>query len=277
MRPHAWRAASRIRAASLCCCRGRSIRWKLATTRRCRLSVRARARLPDWPYKRDRSDRRRPAVARGEASDRSCHLQRPAAEAAKAASTMSRRRQLSDEEQALWSGFARSIAPLRARRKSEQIGRRRATNLRHRPLKREPVPNCKRFAAAAKTPPLAPLGRRLKQRVARGREPIDARIDLHGMTQSESARRALFSFLQRSQADGARMVFVVTGKGAERGERDEGPYAACSNDKCRTGFLCRNFARSSSDLRMPISATAGRARFTCACGGTTRNQERVNG
>ena len=31
---------------------------------------------------------------------------------------MSRRRQLTDEEQALWSGFARSIAPLRQQKKS---------------------------------------------------------------------------------------------------------------------------------------------------------------
>ena len=68
---------------------------------------------------------------------------------------------------------------------------------------------------------LVPLGRRLKQRVARGRDPIDARIDLHGHTQKQ-AHAALLRFLQRAQADGARMVLVVTGKGAARGERDPG-------------------------------------------------------
>ena len=75
--------------------------------------------------------------------------------------------------------------------------------------------------APAKAPALVPLGRRLKQCVARGRDPIDARIDLHGHTQKQ-AHAALFCFLQRAQADGARMVLVVTGKGAARGERDPG-------------------------------------------------------
>jgi DNA-nicking Smr family endonuclease len=72
-------------------------------------------------------------------------------------------------------------------------------------------------------PPLAPLGRRLKQKIGRGSEPIDGRIDLHGMTQA-SAHSALAHFLRRAQHDGARVVLVITGKGkvgadphAERG------------------------------------------------------------
>jgi DNA-nicking Smr family endonuclease len=63
------------------------------------------------------------------------------------------------------------------------------------------------------TPAPAPLGRRLKQRVARGRDPLDGRIDLHGMTQTQ-AHAALLSFLNRAQAQGARTVLVVTGKGS---------------------------------------------------------------
>ena len=46
-----------------------------------------------------------------------------------------------------------------------------------------------------RTPPLAPLGRRMKQRVARGKEAIDGRLDLHGLTQSE-AHAALLRFLR---------------------------------------------------------------------------------
>ncbi len=128
---------------------------------------------------------------------------------------MSRRRDLSDEEQALWSGFARSITPLRQLRKYGKSAAS-AEKPAPRPVKAanaEPV-----APPPKKPPPLAPLDRRLKQRVARGREPIDARIDLHGMTQSE-AHRKLFSFLQRAQADGARIVLVVTGKGESR-QRD---------------------------------------------------------
>jgi DNA-nicking Smr family endonuclease len=132
---------------------------------------------------------------------------------------MSRRRQLSNEEEALWHGFARSIKPLRRTAESQELPaeEKRATLAPAKPL------NVQASAAPppVKTPPLAPLGRRLKQRVARGREQIDARIDLHGMTQAE-AHQALFRFLRRAQADGARIALVVTGKGSSRGERDAG-------------------------------------------------------
>lgn len=132
---------------------------------------------------------------------------------------MSRRRPLSDEERELWSGVVRSITPLRpAERKPKPKSKPAAQSLTASAspkasrvgAPREPAP-------AVKVPPLAPFDRRLKQRVARGRDAIDARIDLHGMTQSE-AHGALGRFLRRTQADGARIVLVVTGKGA--GGRD---------------------------------------------------------
>src|SRR4051812_14744324 len=50
-------------------------------------------------------------------------------------------------------------------------------------------------------PPLAPLERRLKQRLARGTRDIDARLDLHGRTQSQ-AHAALLRFVQKCQAEG---------------------------------------------------------------------------
>ena len=135
---------------------------------------------------------------------------------------MSRRRQLSDEEQALWSGFARSIKPLRKQHSdrspvaADKPVPRAAIS---REAKPQPAPPAR--TQLAKTPPLAPLGRRLKQRVARGREPIEARIDLHGMTQAQ-AHAALLRFLQRAQDDDARIALVVTGKGtgAGAGTRD---------------------------------------------------------
>jgi DNA-nicking Smr family endonuclease len=129
---------------------------------------------------------------------------------------MSRRRPLSDDEQALWSGFARSITPLRPSRKSTAPS---AASSRAAPavpaIAGKPPVALPRAAAPRVAPAPAPLDRRFKQRVARGREPIDARIDLHGMTQSE-AHAALLGFLRRAQADGARTVIVVTGKGSEK-------------------------------------------------------------
>jgi DNA-nicking Smr family endonuclease len=122
---------------------------------------------------------------------------------------MTRRRSLSEEERARWSGVVRSIKPLRQARQPVPPSAGSAAVDEAPPprgaARQEPLP-------AKKAPPLAPLGRRLKQRVARGREPIDVRLDLHGKTQT-AAHAALLRFLREAQADGARIALVVTGKG----------------------------------------------------------------
>jgi len=51
------------------------------------------------------------------------------------------------------------------------------------------------------------------RRIGKGRTTIDARIDLHGLRQSE-AHSALRVFLLRSAAKGHRIVLVITGKGS---------------------------------------------------------------
>jgi DNA-nicking Smr family endonuclease len=53
---------------------------------------------------------------------------------------------------------------------------------------------------------------RRKHRIAREREEIGARIDLHGLDQ-DRARAALEGFLRRAWDDGYRAVLVITGKG----------------------------------------------------------------
>jgi DNA-nicking Smr family endonuclease len=59
----------------------------------------------------------------------------------------------------------------------------------------------------------------MRARVARGKEAIDGRLDLHGLTQSE-AHTALLRFLRAATARDARLVLVITGKG--RGESERG-------------------------------------------------------
>jgi DNA-nicking Smr family endonuclease len=132
---------------------------------------------------------------------------------------MNRRRQLSDEEEALWAGFTHSIKPLKSPKPAEKM---RLNSSATPPAATTPAPSqtrshriAPRETPPAPSPPLAPLGRRLKQRVARGREPIDARLDLHGMTQHE-AHAALLRFLHRAQANGAKTALVVTGKGLRK-------------------------------------------------------------
>ncbi|HEY3696056.1 MAG TPA: Smr/MutS family protein [Phenylobacterium sp.] len=59
-----------------------------------------------------------------------------------------------------------------------------------------------------------PIEPRRKHRLARERDPIAARIDLHGMTQDE-ARAALERFLFRAWENGYRAALVITGKGVQ--------------------------------------------------------------
>jgi len=46
--------------------------------------------------------------------------------------------------------------------------------------------------------------------------PIEARLDLHGMTQDE-AHRALDRFIPAMREDGRRAVLIITGKGTREG------------------------------------------------------------
>jgi len=67
--------------------------------------------------------------------------------------------------------------------------------------------------APPRVPPLAPLEWRLRQRLQRGQIEVHGVVDLHGMRQAE-AHRALRTFLRQAQANGARVVLVITGKGS---------------------------------------------------------------
>lgn len=123
-----------------------------------------------------------------------------------------RREALSGEDRALWGEVTKSIAPLRARAEPaepiEPVEEAPRVPKRAPPL-RPPAPPPK---LAPKAPALAIIDRRTKQRLSRGRTEIDARLDLHGMTQA-AARTRLESFLKTAQARGHGLVLVITGKG----------------------------------------------------------------
>ena len=138
---------------------------------------------------------------------------------------MSRRR-LSDEETALWEGVARSISPLRrsskrrpapAAAEAEKPPAKARMASAHKPAGKPVSPAPAAPSKPSAPPPLAPLGRKLKQRIARGTHSIDGRLDLHGFTQAE-AHGALLHFLESRQGRGARVVLVITGKGARNGD-----------------------------------------------------------
>jgi DNA-nicking Smr family endonuclease len=126
-----------------------------------------------------------------------------------------RSRPLTADEHELWSHVTRSVAPLRRKRPAPEPEAPAEEAEPPPPRPAPPVPVSRTPAPRPLPPPpgLAPIDRRLKQKLARGREAIDRSIDLHGLTQAE-AHAALVRFLRHARAEGARLVLVITGKGA---------------------------------------------------------------
>ena len=140
-----------------------------------------------------------------------------------------RKRGLSEEERALWESVARQIKPLRKKPRAAKAGAPSdtdtpvATKAAAAPKSLPPskIPRGPKPDAAPAAPPLAPLGRRERSQLSRGRKEIDARLDLHGMTQTR-AHRALFAFLRRAHSDGLTFVLIITGKGKMGAEFERG-------------------------------------------------------
>jgi len=126
------------------------------------------------------------------------------------------------DDHALWEAVKKTIEPLRKPAKpAPKSGDQPLAPHAAKSKPRVPALASPERAAPA-LPPLAAIDRRARQKIARGRHEIGARIDLHGMKQSE-ARDRLAAFLHRAQAGGKSLVLVITGKGtaapegAERG------------------------------------------------------------
>jgi len=142
-------------------------------------------------------------------------------------------RRLRSEDAELWRRVARNVAPLARRFPNNPP-----------PLPAEPSPasgggqggglspsggrvgantgSATAAPARPQQPPAPPLDRfagvdrATAERFRRGRRPIEARLDLHGMTQTE-AHRALTGLVAASRAAGRRCVLVITGHGRSSG------------------------------------------------------------
>ena len=117
------------------------------------------------------------------------------------------------DETRLWAVVASTVRPLPGRRApqpdGETPGETPAPSVVLKPY--APAAHQTRPKAAPQAPPgdIEP-GR--KRRLARERDPLTFRLDLHGLNQ-DRARAALTGFLLRAQAEGERAVLVITGKG----------------------------------------------------------------
>ncbi len=142
------------------------------------------------------------------------------------------KRPLSPEEQRLWD-----LATGGIERRSPEGPPAAKPPARAKPAAKKPKPAGKAPAQSAPTaarpapkPPafevqrtrrsrVPGLDRRNAERLRKGQMTIDARLDLHGMTQAE-AHRALGRFLAASAKAGRRCLLVITGKGSRTPDQD---------------------------------------------------------
>jgi DNA-nicking Smr family endonuclease len=126
---------------------------------------------------------------------------------------------LSHEDRIIWARIARTVEAFPGKELPEDDWFAVETPTSVAP----PTPErpAKQVDSATPRPPTPrqqphPIEKPVIRKLARGRLPIDGRIDLHGLTQSE-AHNLLFGFLARAHERGLRHVLVITGKGASRG------------------------------------------------------------
>ncbi|MBR0557643.1 Smr/MutS family protein [Ciceribacter sp. L1K23] len=136
---------------------------------------------------------------------------------------MSRDRKLTPEDRILWGRIARTTRPLPGR--LEEM-----LQLTEEFEKIVPEAGGSKEASVAVTPPSQrdaarrdkvggvhhPLERPVKRKLSRGRLALEARLDLHGLIQSE-AHTVLLDFLIRAHERGLRHVLIITGKGSSLG------------------------------------------------------------
>ncbi len=126
---------------------------------------------------------------------------------------------IGNDELSLWREVVRDVRPLAGRGAGPQStappapaaetgGSTAEARLRREPIS---VPPPRRSGAAPG------LDKRSAQRLRRGQYPIEARIDLHGVTQQE-AHAALSAFVMSTHEASKRCLLVITGKGLGRAE-----------------------------------------------------------
>jgi DNA-nicking Smr family endonuclease len=113
----------------------------------------------------------------------------------------------------LWRRAMHDVAPLRERPAPAPAPEKRPVPAAPPRLTVTPAP------VTPSPPPLdrfAGIDRATSERLKRGKLVVEARLDLHGLTQDE-AHRAVAGFVGGSRASGLRCVLVITGRGAVGG------------------------------------------------------------
>ncbi len=168
--------------------------------------------------------------------------------------------QLTDEDHAIWRGTAETLKPLKKAKgrvrpsvatpetpQTPAPGRAAAVSQKGGTHTQSIKTTSPPAASANEPPPISGFDKRTERRLARGQSEVEARIDLHGMRQSE-AHAALRRFLNDCVGRGLRHVLVITGKGGPSRQRDDDHW---SMEETQPGVLRRNVPQwlSEPDLR----------------------------
>lgn len=135
-----------------------------------------------------------------------------------------RRKTLTEEDKSLWKKVTSTIVPMPG--SHIKVPTASTTPAKKTALRAKPSVQNKIIPAPAPKPaqlvipnqglfsrPQQPsIDPKTRKKIAKGRVPIEARIDLHGMTQNV-AILALEDFLFQARSSGFRLVLVITGKG----------------------------------------------------------------
>lgn len=128
---------------------------------------------------------------------------------------MSNKRRTPDtKELSLWRRMMQGVSPLHKTPQSDCEMPRKKTLPQSDKTRRTPdksyIP-----VETVQTPTNAGLDRRTDDKLRKGKMPIEATLDLHGMTQSVAHQR-LEQFIMSAHLSGKRCVLVITGKGSRQ-------------------------------------------------------------
>jgi DNA-nicking Smr family endonuclease len=135
---------------------------------------------------------------------------------------MVKKRQLTPEEKRLWKLITRQTKPLSVpvaddeteeeENKDTEI-KSGKVKLRPAPIKTQAAPVKTKAATIKKQGDYSGIDKNTAESFRKGKEPIDAKLDLHGMTQ-EKAHNALIAFIEKQVKLESRRLLVITGKGS---------------------------------------------------------------
>ena len=134
---------------------------------------------------------------------------------------------LDEDDLGLWRQVTKSLKPLAGREVPPERAAPKppapdaAARPAAKPRASSPAGNAAPDQPRTATKPSSPgtlhdIDKRTADRLKRGKLPVEARLDLHGMTQAR-AEQALARFLADAQAAGLRNVLLITGKGKADG------------------------------------------------------------